>query len=55
MVLERTYERASLIKEQKSNFESGNGCVDLIIKSGGTAGNIVIMELRHCKKIISEN
>jgi Holliday junction resolvase-like predicted endonuclease len=38
---------ASLIKEQKSNFESGNGYVDLIIKSKGTTGNIVIMELKQ--------
>jgi hypothetical protein len=37
----------SLIAEQKSNFESGNGYIDLIIKSLKNRGVIVIMELKQ--------
>ena len=37
----------SLIEEQKSNFESGNGYIDLIIKSLKNRGVIVIMELKQ--------
>ena len=35
----------SLIKEQKSNFESGNGYMDLIIKSRNDIEEIAILEL----------
>ena len=41
---------ASLIQEQKSNFESGNGYVDLIIKSqknSESKGIIAIIELKQ--------
>jgi hypothetical protein len=38
---------ASLIKEQKSNFESGDGYVDLIIKPQDASGSIVILELKQ--------
>ena len=37
----------SLIEEQKSNFESGNGYIDLIIKSLKNRGIIVILELKQ--------
>lgn len=37
----------SLIEEQKSNFESGNGYIDLIIKSLKNRGVIVILELKQ--------
>lgn len=37
----------SLIAEQKSNFESGNGYIDLIIKSIRSRGIIVILELKQ--------
>ena len=37
----------SLIEEQKSNFESGDGYIDLIIKSLKNRGVIVIMELKQ--------
>jgi hypothetical protein len=37
----------SLIKEQKSNFESGEGYIDLIIKSAGNKRIIVILELKQ--------
>ena len=37
----------SLIEEQKSNFESGNGYIDLVIKSGRSRGGIVILELKQ--------
>ena len=37
----------SLIEEQKSNFESGNGYIDLIIKSQRSRGVIVILELKQ--------
>ena len=37
----------SLIEEQKSNFESGDGYIDLIIKSVRSRGIIVILELRQ--------
>ena len=37
----------SLIEEQKSNFESGNGYIDLIIKSLKSRGIIVILELKQ--------
>ncbi len=42
----------SLIEEQRSNFESGNGYIDLIIKSLKSRGIIVILEL---KQISNEN
>ena len=38
---------ASLIQEQKSNFESGNGYVDLIIKSQKNSDIIAIIELKQ--------
>ncbi len=38
---------ASLIKEQKSNLECGNGYVDLIIKPKDASGSIVILELKQ--------
>ena len=38
---------ASLIQEQKSNFESGNGYVDLIIKSKENSDIIAIIELKQ--------
>ena len=38
---------ASLIEEQKSNFESGNGYIDLIIKSLRSRGVVVILELKQ--------
>ena len=38
---------ASLIKEQKSNLESGNGYIDLIIKPSKANGCIVILELKQ--------
>jgi hypothetical protein len=38
---------ASLIEEQKSNFEPGNGYVDLIIKPKLAAGIIVVLELKQ--------
>jgi hypothetical protein len=38
---------ASLIREQKSNLESGNGYVDLIIKPKDASGSIVILELKQ--------
>lgn len=37
----------SLIEEQKSNFESGDGYIDLIIKSVRSRGIIVILELKQ--------
>ncbi len=37
----------SLIEEQRSNFESGNGYVDLIIKSLKNRGVVVILELKQ--------
>ncbi|MBQ8978026.1 MAG: AAA family ATPase, partial [Succinivibrionaceae bacterium] len=37
----------SLIEEQKSNFESGDGYIDLIIKSVRSIGVIVILELKQ--------
>ena len=37
----------SLIEEQKSNFESGDGYIDLIIKSIRSRGVIVILELKQ--------
>ncbi len=37
----------TLIQEQKSNFESGNGYIDLIIKSKRNRGIIVILELKQ--------
>ncbi len=37
----------SLIEEQKSNFESGEGYIDLIIKSVRSIGVIVILELKQ--------
>ena len=37
----------SLIEEQKSNFESGDGYIDLIIKSVRSIGTIVILELKQ--------
>ena len=37
----------SLIEEQKSNFESGDGYIDLIIKSVRSIGIIVILELKQ--------
>ena len=37
----------SLIEEQKSNFESGEGYIDLIIKSVRSIGTIVILELKQ--------
>ncbi len=37
----------SLIQEQKSNFESGEGYIDLIIKSAGNKRIIVILELKQ--------
>ena len=37
----------SLIEEQKSNYESGNGYIDLIIKSGRSIEGIVILELKQ--------
>ena len=37
----------SLIEEQRSNFESGNGYIDLIIKSLKSRGIIVILELKQ--------
>ncbi len=37
----------SLIKEQKSNFESGNGYMDLIIKSRNDIEEIAILELKQ--------
>ncbi len=37
----------TLIEEQKSNFESGNGYIDLIIKSQKSRGVIVILELKQ--------
>ena len=37
----------SFIEEHKSNFESGNGYIDLIIKSLKNRGVIVIMELKQ--------
>ena len=37
----------SLIEEQKSNFESGEGYIDLIIKSVRSIGIIVILELKQ--------
>ncbi|MGN1356377.1 MAG: PD-(D/E)XK nuclease domain-containing protein, partial [Succinivibrionaceae bacterium] len=37
----------SLIEEQKSNFESGNGYIDLIIMSNSNIEDIVILELKH--------
>ena len=37
----------SLIKEQKSNLESGDGYIDLIIQSSDNSGIIVIIELKQ--------
>ena len=37
----------SLIEEHKSNFESGEGYIDLIIKSVRSIGIIVILELKQ--------
>ena len=37
----------SLIEEHKSNFESGEGYIDLIIKSVRSIGTIVILELKQ--------
>ena len=37
----------SLIEEQKSNFESGNGYIDLIIKSRNDIEEIAILELKQ--------
>ena len=37
----------SLIQEQKSNFESGEGYIDLIIQSSGSEQIIVIFELKQ--------
>ena len=37
----------SLIEEQKSNFESGNGYMDLIIKSRNDIEEIAILELKQ--------
>ena len=37
----------SLIEEQRSNFEAGNGYIDLIIKSLKSRGIIVILELKQ--------
>ncbi len=37
----------SLIAEQKSNFESGNGYVDLIVKSKRNRSIVVILELKQ--------
>ena len=36
-----------MIQEQKSNFESGNGYVDLIIKSKENSDIIAIIELKQ--------
>jgi hypothetical protein len=38
---------SSMIQELKSNFESGNGYVDLIIKPKRANGSIVILELKQ--------
>ena len=38
---------ASLVEEQKSSFESGNGYIDLIIKSPSSRGVVVILELKQ--------
>jgi hypothetical protein len=37
----------SLIEEQKSNLESGNGYIDLVIQSIKNKGCIAILELKH--------
>ena len=37
----------SLIEEQKSNLESGNGYIDLVIQSIKNKGGIAILELKH--------
>ena len=37
----------SLLQEQKSNFESGNGYIDLTLKSARNIGVIVILELKQ--------
>jgi hypothetical protein len=44
----------SLIREQKSNFESGNGYIDLILLSS-SRNSIIILELKHTDDEVADS